>query len=133
MFESCYAPDDPNCGPCAVPQMPCQTDENCGPDATCLPFVAPCMCNFGDGECVPFCEPDSCAPGTVCDAVTGVCEPLTCSGDGVVCMPLFECVPGSGGDECQRLSCETDGECGGMPCVEGGCHADFGVCQEGAA
>ena len=48
-------------------------------------------------------------------------------------MPLFECVPGSGGDECQRLSCETDGECGGMPCVEGGRHADFGVCQEGAS
>jgi hypothetical protein len=79
--------------------------------------------------CAPKCEADSCGRGATCNAMTGICEPFTCSGDGVTCPPLFECVAGSGGDECQRLACETDAECGGAPCVEGRCHEGFGVCQ----
>ena len=129
MSESCFAPGQSNCGACQVPLAPCMFDESCDVGFVCIPFVADCACSNDEGECVPVCEGDSCGPGATCDAVTGRCEPLTCSQDGVTCMPLFACEPGSGGDECQRMTCETDAQCGGMPCVEGGCFESFGVCQ----
>jgi hypothetical protein len=129
-FEICFAPDEFNCGACQVPETPCMPDDTCAPGLVCVPFMAPCACDPGEGACVPVCDADSCGREASCNAMTGACEPLKCSGDGPACPPLFACVPVRGGeDECQRQACETDEDCGGQPCVEGLCHEGFGVCQ----
>jgi len=129
--EICFAPDESNCGACQLPDMPCMVDDDCGPEAVCAPFEAQCACNPGENNCVPVtpCTMDAqCAPEERCDG--NICVLKTCSQDGLACPPFFDCVPGTGGDECQRIPCATDGDCGdGGFCVKGRCFDGLGMCQ----
>lgn len=133
-FESCFAPGAANCGDCQSPAAPCADNTGCEPGFVCLPFDVPCACGgSGEGDCVAACQPDSCGPEAPCNVMTGACEPLTCTDDGVICPAHFDCVPGSGGDDCVRQACSGDADCGGAPCVEGQCYEAFGECQPPAA
>lgn len=127
--ESCFAPGEQNCGDCQTPDSPCLDDAGCDAGFVCLPFEAPCACNLGERGCVPVCEPDGCGPEASCNVETGACEPFKCADDDTLCPLHFDCVPGSGGDDCVRRPCSADADCGGTPCVEGGCHEAFGVCM----
>jgi hypothetical protein len=129
MGESCYAPDELNCGACQIPDKPCVEGDGCAGDEACVPFDAPCACNPGETHCIPQCSKDSCGDTAVCNAETGICEPLTCAKDGIVCPPLFDCVPDAEGDGCVRRTCTVDDDCDGAPCVEGECHDTFGACM----
>ena len=131
--ESCFAPGEQNCGDCQTPDSPCLDDAGCDAGFVCLPFEAPCACNLGERGCVPVCEPDGCGPEASCNVETGACEPFKCADDDTLCPLHFDCVPGSGGDDCVRHPCSADADCGGTPCVEGGCHEAFGVCMPAAA
>ena len=117
-FESCFAPGKQNCGDCQGPDNPCFDNDGCEDGLVCLPFEAPCAC-----------EPGGCGPDADCNVLSGACEPFNCSDDNILCPPHFDCVPGSGGDDCVRHPCSEDADCGGTPCVEGGCHEQFGVCM----
>lgn len=129
--EICFAPDEANCGACQVPDLPCMVDDDCGADAVCVPFEAPCACNPGENNCVPLksCKADrDCAPEERCDA--GTCVIKTCSQDGLPCPPFFDCVQGSGGNECQRIFCVSDEDCeGGGFCVKSRCFEVLGMCE----
>lgn len=129
--EICFAPDESNCGACQLPDTPCMVDDDCGPEAVCAPFEAQCACNPGENNCVPVtpCTMDAqCAPEERCDGK--ICVLKTCSQDGLACPPFFDCVQGTGGDECQRIPCATDGDCGdGGFCVKGRCFDVLGMCQ----
>lgn len=132
-FESCYSADDPYCGPCQLDQEECLADRDCG-EGVCEEIAIDCGCDGPTNHvCVPRCAgPADCEEGEACDLETGRCEPITC-GEGATCDPLFDCVAGSGGDDCVRRECADDRGCDGGVCVEGRCFAAYGTCMQPGA
>lgn len=133
MFESCFAPDEVNCGDCQIPDDPCDEQMACDFGLTCVPFVAPCACNPGDTQCVPILlcmTDDECPDGQSCD-VEGTCTHETCDAGQALCPPQFDCDPNATTDDhCVRHPCAADDECsaGGF-CVEGHCFTSLGACM----
>ena len=97
----------------------CASDAACEADAYCA----------DDGECTAGCrlDPDTCALGARCDAVTRTCAPLGCAGDDA-CPADFFCAD----DATCRAGCRDAG-CAALQvcdlstrsCVDGGrCRRD---------
>lgn len=130
-FESCFAPDEANCGACQIPDVPCSDQSECDVGLLCVPFVAPCACDPFAMQCVPIvmCESDAdCQATELCDE--GSCAAKTCDQQMFDCPQFFDCVPDSEPtDHCVRHPCAADDECGGGFCVEGACFDSLGECS----
>lgn len=121
----CAAPGThPTCGACNPQPGSCNSDSDCLAFPTvsiCEPI--PCSCSH-QRHCVPGCNPHHCAQGTVCNAITGRCEPLTCNTSGD-CPGPFACISGL----CVRKPCAVDSDCGDGFCVMNACFEGYGECQ----
>lgn len=131
MFESCFAPDEVNCGDCQIPGVPCDAQTLCEPGFACVPFVAACACEPGAMECVAVlaCLTDGDCMDDALFCSDKVCAQKTCDGQMFACPALFDCVADAPGDHCVRRMCSDDGDCDGGLCVEGRCFAEFGNCE----
>jgi hypothetical protein len=123
---SCVPPGTPfdTCGTCNPQPGTCQTDADCGTGTGTICEPIPCSCS-GQRHCVPGCGPNSpCAQGTECNATTGRCEVIPCTG-AQDCPSTFTCTSGV----CVRKRCVRDAECGDGFCVNDQCYDGWGQCR----
>jgi hypothetical protein len=124
--ELCVAPGASlGCGACAVPQMTCASDGECGSGQIC--DVAQCTCN-GAKSCVPGCAGTACPVGQVCGN-SNRCLPQPCTGTTPgECPPFFRCNLAGSSPFCGRIPCTVDADCGGGFCVDAQCYGTLGMC-----
>lgn len=123
---SCIPPGTPfdGCGVCNPQPGTCVTDADCGAGTGTICEPIPCSCT-AQRQCVPGCGPDSpCAQGTECNATTGRCQVIQCTGT-PDCPSTFTCSSGV----CLRKSCAVDAQCGDGFCVDGQCYDGQGQCR----
>ena len=102
--EFCFAPGEPNCGPCMDGFDECTVDQDCGDPMMVCGFADPgCWCNGPPRTCVQDCNVGGCDPHE------------TCGNDGL----------------CTRDQCAVDDDCSDDPgfCVKGQCYSELGMCE----
>ncbi|HVJ15478.1 MAG TPA: hypothetical protein VM686_08555 [Polyangiaceae bacterium] len=116
-----------------VPGCPIYNEGGCTEDAHCAPGY---VCELLTGECVepsPPCErPSDCTSGETCDR-EGRCRSVDCSWADVGCVSGYECVRDGGVWRCVSPSSGSGGEgptgTGGVPSYGGSGNAEGGVLQ----
>jgi hypothetical protein len=125
----CVAPGVSRCG--GICPAGCTSDAECNAGQVCDYSCAACA-SAGKG-CVAACTPTSCPAGERCGA-DGHCAAIACATSSD-CPAYFDCVlpAGTGSAHCEQRACESDGDCGGGYCVDGGCYGALGTCEPPSA